>query len=182
MNAVHKGLLLVALQVGIVASLGAKLAWDRHHLPRAWAKAGSYDPNLPIRGRYLALQLEVLCDNGAAPPAVPQGVRHPDMVFGGYKRGRLRVEKGRLASDCSSGTGTDEGVSISQRWGQGQAMTSSLSEPVLFFLPEHADDPWQLAKGGGELWAEVTVPINGPPRPIRLAIKKGNAFNPLEIK
>lgn len=36
--------------------------------------------------------------------------------------------------------------------------------------------------GGGELWAEVTVPKNGPPRPIRLAVKKGNSFTPLEIK
>ena len=67
MNALRKGLLLGALQVALVASLGAKLAWDRHRLPRAWAKAATYDPNLPIRGRYLALQLEVVCDDPGAP-------------------------------------------------------------------------------------------------------------------
>jgi hypothetical protein len=54
-------------------------------------------------------------------------------------------------------------------------------EPVLFFLPEHAMDPWSQAKGG-ELWAEVTLPRKGPPRPIRLAIKRGDTFTPLEAK
>ena len=56
-----------------------------------------------------------------------------------------------------------------------------LMQPVLYFLPEHADNPMQAARSG-ELWAEVTVPKAGPPRPIRLAVKKGNSFTPLEIK
>ena len=68
-----------------------------------------------------------------------------------------------------------------RRYRQGQAATTNLSEPVLFFLPEHATDPWKQAKGG-ELWAEVTLPASGPPRPIRLAIKQGDAFTPLETK
>ncbi len=63
----------------------------------------------------------------------------------------------------------------------GQAPTMNLTDPVLFFLPEHATDPWQQARGG-ELWAEVTLPASGPPRPIRLAIKHGDLFTPLEIK
>ena len=68
-----------------------------------------------------------------------------------------------------------------QRQRPGQTPTTNLSDPVLFFLPEHATDPWQQARGG-ELWAEVTVPASGPPRPIRLAIKHGDLFTPLEIK
>jgi hypothetical protein len=178
MNALQRGLLLGAIQVAIVASLGAKLAWDRHRLPRAWAKAGVYDPNLPIRGRYLALQLEVVCDNAAVAPASLPGMPHPRASNGGYVRGTLRVENGRLASDCSSAT---EGTSMFQRQRPGQTPTTNLSDPVLFFLPEHATDPWQQARGG-ELWAEVTLPASGPPRPIRLAIKRGDLFTPLEIK
>jgi hypothetical protein len=178
MNALQRGLLLGAIQVAIVASLGAKLAWDRHRLPRAWAKAGVYDPNLPIRGRYLALQLEVVCDNVAVAPASPPGMPRPQAINGGYVRGTLRVENGRLASDCSSAT---EGTSMFQWQRPGQAPTMNLSDPVLFFLPEHATDPWQQARGG-ELWAEVTLPASGPPRPIRLAIKHGDLFTPLEIK
>jgi len=178
MNALQRGLVLGAIQVAIVASLGAKLAWDRHRLPRAWAKAGTYDPNLPIRGRYMALQLEVVCDNVAVAPASRPGMAHPQAINGGYVRGTLRVENGRLASDCSSAT---EGTSMFQRQRPGQTPTTNLSDPVLFFLPEHATDPWQQARGG-ELWAEVTVPASGPPRPIRLAIKHGDLFTPLEIK
>ncbi len=68
-----------------------------------------------------------------------------------------------------------------RRFRPGQAATTNLSEPVLFFLPEHAVDPWKQAKGG-ELWAEVTLPASGPPRPIRLAIKQGDTFTPLETK
>ena len=48
---------------------------------------------------------------------------------------------------------------------------SVLSSPVVFFLPEHAEGP-QLGRNT-ELWAEVTVPKKGPPRPIQLAIKQG---------
>ena len=179
MTALKKGLLLGALQVAIVASLGGKLAWDRHRLPRGWAKAGTYDPDLPIRGRYLALQLEVVCDNAAAAPAGPASPRDlgRPQTFG-YFRGKLRVENGRLASDCSSST---EGTDMVRRSRLAQATTTTLSEPVLFFLPEHAIDPWKQAKGG-ELWAEVTLPASGPPRPIRLAIKQGDVFTPLEVK
>src|SRR5229473_7900302 len=181
MTALQKGLLLGVLQVAIVTSLGAKLAWDRHRLPRGWARVGVYDPNLPIRGRYLALQLDVVCDNAAAAPAAPaspRDMRRPQMFNSGYVRGKLRVENGRLASDCTSSA---EGVEMFRRLRWGQPATTNLSEPVLFFLPEHATDPWKQAKGG-ELWAEVTLPASGPPRPIRLAIKQGDTFTPLETK
>jgi hypothetical protein len=177
MNALQRGLLLAAVQVAIVSSLGAKLSWDRYRLPRAWANAVSYDPNLPIRGRYLTLQLEVRCDDVPAAVALPSAMSRPNTVFA-YTRSTLRVEQGRLASSCSS---APEGVSMLRRQQPGGAVTTNLSEPVLFFLPEHAEDPWKRARGG-ELWAEVTVPKNGPPRPIRLAVKKGDAFTPLEIK
>jgi len=58
---------------------------------------------------------------------------------------------------------------------------AALSEPVAYFLPEHAVDPSRRPQGE-ELWVEVTVPKKGPPRPIRLAVKRGDKFTPLEIK
>jgi hypothetical protein len=177
MNSLQKGLLLGALQVAIVASLGAKLTWDRHRFPRGWSRVGVYDPDLPIRGRYLALQLEVVCDSTAAVP--PPGASHPNTFNDTGLRGILRVENGRLASNCSSSE--EEGASMFRRYRWGQPATTNLSELVLFFLPEHAIDPWQQRKGG-ELWAEVTLPSSGPPRPIRLAIKHGDSFTPLETK
>ena len=56
--AVRKGLVVAALHVAIVASLGAKLLVDRATRPRVWARAAPVDPNLPIRGRYVRLRLE----------------------------------------------------------------------------------------------------------------------------
>jgi hypothetical protein len=58
---------------------------------------------------------------------------------------------------------------------------TSLMEPVAFFLPQHAIDPF-VRSAGEELWMEVTVPKAGPPRPIQLAIKRGDSFTPLGIK
>jgi hypothetical protein len=188
MNALRKGLLLGAVQIALVTSLGAKLSWDRHRFPRAWAKAGTWDPDLPIRGRYLGLQLEVVCDNAAAvpTPAPLQVPVQPPQRFipPTYLRGKLRVENGRLASDCAAPNETTDAEAVpmlrQQRRSQ-SVVTTMLSEAVLFFLPEHASDPWQMAKGG-ELWAEVTLPKSGPPRPIRLAVKRGDQFTPLESK
>jgi hypothetical protein len=174
MNALQKGLLLGAFQIALVASLGAKLAWDRVRLPRAWAKAGSYDPNLPIRGRYLTLQLEVKLDT----PEESQGNNGtPQRKIPNYYRGILHVKDGQLAATPTTG---EAGVPL-LTWQRQNRTQVVLMEPVLFFLPEHAEGPWQTA-AGGELWAEVTVPKKGPPRPIRLAVKRGDTFTPLEIK
>ena len=45
---------------------------------------------------------------------------------------------------------------------------------VLFFVPEHTlpFETMRSRRDAPELWAEVTIPRTGPPRPIRLAIKK----------
>ena len=51
MRALHKGLLLGALQLALVMSLGAKLLIDRARLPRAWVHVVPFDPDLPLRGR-----------------------------------------------------------------------------------------------------------------------------------
>jgi hypothetical protein len=34
---------------------------------------------------------------------------------------------------------------------------------------------------GEELWVEVTLPRRGPPRPIRLAVKKDGVLTPLDL-
>lgn len=58
MSSRAKGLLLGALHVILVLSLGAKLLIDRHRYPRVWAETIPYDPDSPIRGRYLAARLQ----------------------------------------------------------------------------------------------------------------------------
>ena len=54
---------------------------------------------------------------------------------------------------------------------------------VLFFVPERTL-PFETLRGrrdAPELWAEVTIPHKGPPRPIRLAIKKAGRLELLDI-
>src|SRR4029077_5548758 len=54
MNLSRKGIILTVLQLAIVVSLAAKYALDRARFPRVWAQTVAYDPDLPIRGRYLS--------------------------------------------------------------------------------------------------------------------------------
>ena len=127
MTRTRKGLILAAFQCLLVLSLSGKLLYDRSTRPRVWVKTAQWDPNLPIRGRYLALRL------------VPE----------------------------------KDAPHYSQTNGQ----------MVLFFVPEHTL-PFENMRGGRdapELWAEVTIPHKGPPRPIRLAIKQAGKLEMLDI-
>jgi hypothetical protein len=97
-------------------------------VPARLGENAQWDPNLPIRGRYLALRL--------AP-----------------------------AKDA-------------------QWYTETNGQMVLFFVPEHTL-PFEVTRSrrdAPELWAEVTLPHRGPPRPIRLAIKKEGKMELLDIK
>jgi len=51
MSGGRKGLLLGAIQIALVLSLGGKLLYDRVTRPRVWVLSQVYDPDLPIRGR-----------------------------------------------------------------------------------------------------------------------------------
>jgi hypothetical protein len=56
---------------------------------------------------------------------------------------------------------------------------ATVDEPVLIFIPERAQIPH--LEPGDEMWVEVTLPAQGPPRPIRLAVKKSGVFTPLKF-
>ena len=113
MTALTKGVIVAAVHVAMVASLGAKLLIDRATRPRTWVHVRPVDPDSPLRGRYV----------------------------------RLRI--------------------------------AGRSEQLAFFIPEHVPDP-SIRPEGEELWAEVTLPRKGPPRPIRLAVKKDGVLTPLQ--
>ena len=117
-NSLHKGIILGALQCALVLSLTGKLFYDRASSPRIWVKTLPYDPNLPIRGRYLSLM---------------------------------------LAPDVGA-----------------QYFDRTNNQRVDFFVPEHQTEVELLRsrRDAPELWAEVTIPRKGPPRPIRLGIKR----------
>jgi hypothetical protein len=157
MTALARGLAIAAIHSAIVLSLAGKYAWDRERLPRVWARSVAYDPNLPIRGRYATMRL---------------AVEIPDDKTAGMRRARLSIQNDRLIA-----TPSPAGLLL-WRMANGQWV---INEPVAFFLPEHAPDPTSRAPGE-ELWVEVSVPRDGPPRPVRLGVKKDGARVPLDLR
>ena len=114
-----KGLILAGVHLALALSVTAKFAYDRATLPRVWVRTEPYDPTLPLRGRYVRLQL----------------------------RGE----------------------------------TEDLRGPVAYFIPPNVPDPSRRPQGE-ELWAEVSVPKKGAPRPIRLGVKKDGVLTPLDLE
>lgn len=168
-----KGLVIAVVHLALVGSLGAKLLYDRETRPRVWALAVPYDPDLPIRGRYVSLQVAV--EPRGFDDTDSQAGRHPRRVF-------LRAEAGRLVADAESEEGSaprsDLFVRFIQRGGESLAV---LQEPVAFFIPEHVPDPSRRAPDE-LLWVEVTIPKKGPPRPIRLGVQQGDGpIEPLDL-
>lgn len=169
-----KGLVVAVLQMAIVLSLGGKLLYDRAHCPRIWVRTGSVDPNLPIRGRYLTLNLEVHA------PTINSSALRSNRSFYNGNSVELSVQDGKLIANKTS---KNTGLSIAS-WGRQPSQNDPdlffLWPSVAFFLPEHAEVPW--TRGSQELWAEVTIPKQGPPRPIQLALKNGSAWIPLTYR
>lgn len=157
-----KGLILAALHVTIVLSLGGKLLYDRANRPRVWVKTSPVDPELPIRGRYVRLQLVV------AAPAIPDITNRQQSPSV-----NLRVENNRLIAEPDPHPSALSELRIVRRSRPDGEAEALLSPPVAFFISEHVRDP-SIRTQGEELWVEVTVPKKGPPRPIRLGVKVGD--------
>ena len=168
-----KGLVIAVVQVGLVAVLGAKLLYDRTTRPRVWALAAPYDPSLPIRGRYVSLQLVV----------EPREIREtqPSPGWQPQQSVTLRVEAGRLVAEAKAPEHGFDPSDLHVRFIHRQEQKLVvLDQPVAFFIAEHMPDP-SRRPAGEDLWVEVTVPKKGPPRPIRLGVKKGDGpIVPLE--
>jgi hypothetical protein len=185
-----KGLIVAALQLAIVGSLAAKFEHDRVTCPRVWVKTGYYDPNLPIRGRYVSLQLEIdapglfeekpLVEDKRNPglanlqpqPSTNDASKKPRYIpVWDYKKVHLEVRDGKLLA-ISDPTGNVSARYVRNADGQPHVF---LEEPVNFYVSEHAANlPQWEPRRQTEWWAEVTVPKKGPPRPLRLGIKQAD--------
>jgi len=170
MTLLTRGLVVAALHVAIVSSLGAKLLVDRSTRPRVWALTAPVDPNLPIRGRYVQLRLVVDAPDLAGQPCAPgrtpvaleaQGdrlVARPLELDPGFRR-ELRASRIATRTGCAT----------------------IVTTPLAYFIPDRIPDP-SIRAAGEELWVEVTLPRKGPPRPIRLGVKRDGVLSPLEIE
>ena len=168
----RNGLIIAAIHLALIGSLGGKLLADRAMHPRVWVRAAPVDPNLPIRGRYVSLALEVdrfeKMDAARDAPAYLDG--RPTLPV------RLSVRDGQLVAEGSAGV-TGSSGSMAHR-GDHQVVRLA---PVAFFIPESVTDP-SVREPGEELWVEVSVPPRGAPRPIRLGVKKNGTLMPLELR
>ncbi|HWC98691.1 MAG TPA: hypothetical protein VG456_18150 [Candidatus Sulfopaludibacter sp.] len=144
----HRAILVGVLQCLIVLSIAGKYEWDRERLPRVWVNATPVDPWLPLRGRYVSLSIQV---------QMPEGYN------GFYERVRLYIDNGHLAGTPDAHSSLTVSRFQQRPW--------VLTEQLAYFIPEHAPDP-SRRPAGEELWVEVSVPPHGPPRPLRLAVKK----------
>ncbi len=159
MTPLVKGLVVGAVQVLLVAGIGAKFLSDRASYPRLWVETAPYDPEMPIRGRYVNIAL--LVDAERAPPEI-EADQAPNMFLA-----RLEARGDRLLAVQDD----DNGRHWVRSGRCGDRNCWQLAEPLAYFIPEHAIDPSNPGEGA-TLWAEVTLPPEGAPRPIRLEVRK----------
>jgi hypothetical protein len=182
MSAQAKGLWLLVVQLAVVLSIGAKYAWERHHCPMVWARAGQFDPSQPIRGRYIALTLH------ASACGLPGGKPGYDFQRPGRSPQQVGMKTWSVVPAVNGGVLTARVVDET-RPGPSETLMldrdvpceyARLGETSEFFVPEHTKSPFPLQMGQ-ELWALVTVPPSGPPRPVKLAVSDAAAFHVLKL-
>ena len=194
MNVSKRGIVLLVVQCVLVLSTAGKYLWERHTRPAVWSRVELFnqdrlqviarDPD----NRYVEVQL--LADACNLPARTPEEVSDTNVAEasrGIYKRHQVRsdqvrtIEKeGRLTLEEA------ENPAIHDRqemyWDLRKPCTEArLVENVKFYLPSAEAMPTKL-KPGDSVWALVTVPEQGPPRPIELAVSDATGFHPLDKK
>ena len=174
MRVIRPGLILLSVQLLLVLSVAGKYLYERETRPRVWTRATQVDPELPLRGRYLALRL--LLDACGLP-------REAARPFPQYYRGpinrqwnvSLNARDGKLLP-----TVTPHGrETVTLVEGKPCDRATLNSEEVLF-IPDRAQLPFPV-KPGQDLWVEVTLPASGPPRPLQIALSSAAGFHPLKL-
>jgi uncharacterized membrane-anchored protein len=186
-------IVLLLIQLALVSTIAAKYLYQRTTCPRVWVRAAAYDPNMVMRGRYLSLRLTVDGCQSTLPSALhaifprnSDGTTKPTGFHVNWQgavrfRAKLKVENNRLlVIRIPEADQTSKGVNVTA-WPDSSCDAMRLDEPVDFYIAEHAADPTRL-KPGQELWIEVTVPPQGPPRPLQLALKQDGVWKPLAFQ
>jgi len=185
MKPMTKAIAVALIQVLIVCSLGAKLLYERRTRPQAWFKTERYDPNLPIRGRYVSLQLEVSDSRSGEEIGKKFGneiqvienqrshYNYRGMYHFGRECGAIAFRDGLPIAEFDDSPAWNCDNLTFVRWRTGNETRLRLTEPILFFISDTAKDPTHLATGE-QLWVLATIPRKGPPRPIALGVKKAD--------
>jgi uncharacterized membrane-anchored protein len=173
-----RGVVLLAIQLVLVLSIAAKYVYERKTCPRVWVRTAQIDPNLVLRGRYLALRLAL---DACALPHDPANLIGPSST--GWWRWRVKPEakEGRLVAVPVGDNVRPELIQELVLLPNQPCNRAVLQDQADYFIDDKAKSPFPL-KSNEELWVEVTVPPSGPPRPIQLAISNNAGFKPLVIR
>lgn len=178
MRAIRPGLILLLVQLVLVLSVAGKYLYERQTRPRVWTRATQFDPALPLRGRYLALQL--LVDACGLPRDGEHTIRQ-------YSSSRslwqwhvsLIAANGTLVPRVENPSYPRAGATVTLYPDQ-PCGRATLSGAEMLFIPDRTHLPLPLQEGQ-ELWVEVTLPPSGPPRPIQIAVSSADGFHPLRL-
>jgi len=186
-------LVLLAIQLVLVSSVAARYLYQRLTCPRVWTRAELSLGSQPMRGRYLSLPLTANGCRSTLPsakqaifPRNVDGTTRPDgftvtPVQLVHFPASLKVEDNKLlAIRLQNPRGPSDGVTVVADPGS-PCDQMRLAVPADFYLAKSATIPMPL-QPNQELWVEVTVPPQGPPRPLQLAIKEGAAWKPLAFQ
>jgi len=179
----ERAIALLVIQCLLVSSIAAKYLYERKTRPRVWVRARQYDPNLPMRGRYLALT--ALVDACSLPRDADSAIKSNDnngreIISSWEWRVRTVARDGKLVAEDARKVVLRSNTQKVWLPAEQPCDRVPLIPPVDFFIPSTAQTPflWQQDQ---ELWMEVTVPAAGPPRPIQLAISKNGEWKPLHL-
>ena len=176
MKALRAGLIVLFVQLLLVLSVAGKYLYERHTRPRVWTRATQYDPNLPLRGRYLAMQLLLdACDLRRDEAHTISRPYNKSQSFWQWNVS-LTAAHGKLLPIVKP-SHRDATLTLSPGRPCDRA---TLSSEELLFIPDRAALPFPL-KPGQDLWVEVTVPASGPPRPIQIALSSADGFHPIRF-
>jgi hypothetical protein len=177
MTGFPRGLVLLLVQVALVLSVAGKYFYERQTLPRVWTRATQYDPELPLRGRYLAMQLLLDACGLPGDAGIPPYSNRPSFR---QWRVTLSASNGKLIPALEKTGSPRSGGTLTLASGK-PCDQATLSTQELFFISDRAKLPLPL-KVGQELWVEVSVPRNGPPRPLQIAVSGEGGFHPLRVE
>jgi len=185
-------LALLVIQLGLVSTVGAKYLYQRWHSPRVWTRV-AVGESLAMHGRYLRLQMTVDGCQSTLPLASQAGF--PRNVDGTPRAGnfsvvapkfiefpaRLKVENNKLeAIRIPESDSRQLGNRVLATPGM-PCDSFLIDDPLNFYLAEGAPSLLPI-NPGQELWIEVTIPPQGPPRPLQLALKQNGAWKPLAFQ
>jgi hypothetical protein len=181
----YAGWVLLGVQLALVLSIAGKYWYERATRPAVWVRTGQYDPEMPLRGRYLALQLTVDACGLPRNTADLQPSWNPNPNAKVIKHWQwpvsLKAQDGNLVGVLNQDGRNASELAQIDYWENVPCDRAHLDGSVEFFIPEHAHTPFPL-ESGRELWVLVTVPESGPPRPIELAISDAGGWHPLRFE